>query len=455
MTRQHPAHPRLARSLAILLLVTAAIIPTSNLFQSAHADTAFPQTGYSIWGPFEAYWQTHGGVEQFGLPRTSVYPAGSTYDAQWFERAVFTYDPSKPDPYKVELNLLGSQITASRAAEAPFKPAQPMRDATYFQQTSHNLSGKLLSFWQSTGGLAIYGYPISEPFTEKNKSDGKNYLVQYFERNRLELHPEAAGTKYEVQLGLLGSELLDAQGGPTAIAKLGSGKFYPPQSGYNIPPGEIVDSPNAGTPGPVDNTIPPAPALPATNKSILLSADFSTASELNNWQATPAYTPPDTQAASWTIKNEMLHQSGIAGEEDASVDALLLTKNTSASDITLESQIFPGGGESVGLVLRWTSTGYYVARLFTTAPNTLPKAQIVKITPTSQKVIGESSSWPGYTPRQWRAVSFSAKGSNIWLEVDGVRIAGATDTQLTSGKFGFYAYADGTAYFDNLRVTQP
>ncbi len=107
------------------------------------------------------------------------------------------------------------------------------------------------------------------------------------------------------------------------------------------------------------------------------------------------------------------------------------------------------------MVLSWSSTGYYVARLFTTAPNTLPKAQIVRITPTSQKVIGESSSWPGYTARQWRAVSFSAKGSNIWLEVDGVRIAEATDTQLTSGKFGLYAYADGTAYFDNLRVTQP
>src|SRR5215218_9128926 len=252
MNQRNPSQLRLTRTLALLLLLPAAIIPAANAIQTVRADTAFPQTGYSIWGPFETYWQAHGGVEQFGLPRTSVYPAGSTYDAQWFERAVFTYDPSKPDPYKVELNLLGSQITASRAAETPFKAAQPVRDATFFQQTSHNLSGKLLSFWQSTGGLEIYGYPISEPFTEKSKSDGKNYVVQYFERNRLELHPEAAGTKYEVQLGLLGSEMLDAQGGPTAISKLGSGKFYPPQSGYNIPPGDIVDSPNAGTPEPVN-----------------------------------------------------------------------------------------------------------------------------------------------------------------------------------------------------------
>ena len=31
---------------------------------------------------------------------------------------------------------------------------------------------------------------------------------EYFERNRFEYHPEAAGTPYEVQLGLLGASLL-------------------------------------------------------------------------------------------------------------------------------------------------------------------------------------------------------------------------------------------------------
>ncbi|MEO5953835.1 MAG: hypothetical protein ABIQ44_15340, partial [Chloroflexia bacterium] len=303
MNPNRPTQSRLARSLALILLLPAALIPAAGALQSARADTAFPKTGYAIWGPFEAYWQAHGGIEQFGLPRTSVYPAGSTYDAQWFERAVFTFDPTKPDPYQVELNLLGSQLTRSRSAETPFKDAQPAAAATFFPETSHNLSGKFLAYWQSTGGISIYGYPISEAFTEKSKSDGKTYTVQYFERNRLELHPEAEGTKYEVQLGLLGSELLDAQGGPASVSGKGSGKFYPPQAGYNIPPGDLVDSPNAGTPEPVDNTIPVAPALPSTNKSVLLTADFSSIADLNNWQATPAYNPPDTNAASWTIKN--------------------------------------------------------------------------------------------------------------------------------------------------------
>jgi hypothetical protein len=34
--------------------------------------------------------------------------------------------------------------------------------------------------------------------------------VQYFERNRFEYHPENAGTPYEIQLGLLGGDLLQS-----------------------------------------------------------------------------------------------------------------------------------------------------------------------------------------------------------------------------------------------------
>jgi hypothetical protein len=192
------------------------------------ADTYFQQTGASIWGPFEAYWKLHGGLAQFGMPRTGVFPTKAGYDAQWFERAMFTYNPTHPDPYKVELQLLGSLLTAGRASEAPFQRANPSGSGQYFAATGHNLSGKLLDYWQKRGGLPIFGYPISEPFTEASKSGGKEYTVQYFERNRLELHPEMAGTPYEVQLGLLGSEMLDAQGGPTAFVNLGPLHNYPP-----------------------------------------------------------------------------------------------------------------------------------------------------------------------------------------------------------------------------------
>src|SRR5258708_6407244 len=122
-------------SLAVALGIPGMLVGS----QGAHADSYFPQTGYSIWGPFETYWNLNGGLAKFGLPLTSVYHAGEEYDAQGFERALFTYNPNNPNAYRVELNLLGSQVTASRRSEAPFVTAKPGTDGEFFSETGHNL----------------------------------------------------------------------------------------------------------------------------------------------------------------------------------------------------------------------------------------------------------------------------------------------------------------------------
>lgn len=80
-------------------------------------------------------------------------------------------------------------------------------DEQFFPQTGQMLSGKFLDYWKAHGGLATFGYPLTSPRPEKSPTDSKVYLTQWFERNRFELHPEKAGTKYEVLLGLLGNEL--------------------------------------------------------------------------------------------------------------------------------------------------------------------------------------------------------------------------------------------------------
>jgi hypothetical protein len=106
----------------------------------------------------------------------------------------------------VLLRLIGRELAQGRVF-APITAIKAPLGSIYFSQTGHSLGNAFLTFWTSTGGLAVYGYPISEPEIEK-APDGHSYTVQYFERNRLELHPEAAGTPYEVQLGLLGAALL-------------------------------------------------------------------------------------------------------------------------------------------------------------------------------------------------------------------------------------------------------
>jgi len=77
----------------------------------------------------------------------------------------------------------------------------------FFAPVGHILKGPFLKFWQANGGLAVFGYPLSEEFQEVSPTDGKTYTVQYFERNRFEYHPEFVGTRNEVLMGLLGVEM--------------------------------------------------------------------------------------------------------------------------------------------------------------------------------------------------------------------------------------------------------
>ena len=88
-------------------------------------------------------------------------------------------------------------------------PAAPESDI-HFPQTGVTLSDAhgFLTYWQSHGGLAQFGYPITEIFEER-LADGRVYLVQYFERARFEYHPENAGTPYEVLLGQFGRTILE------------------------------------------------------------------------------------------------------------------------------------------------------------------------------------------------------------------------------------------------------
>jgi hypothetical protein len=71
------------------------------------------------------------------------------------------------------------------------------------------ISGRFLSFWEDNGGLAIFGYPLTD--AEFLATDDGLYLTQFFERARLELHPDQVAP-YDVLLGRLGVERLSALG---------------------------------------------------------------------------------------------------------------------------------------------------------------------------------------------------------------------------------------------------
>jgi hypothetical protein len=177
--------------------------------------TYYPETGHFLGHGFRHYWERNGGLAQFGYPLTTefteVNPAdGKEYTVQYFERARFEYHPEhKGTPYEVLLGHLGRQVTTGRVfSTAPPGSPAPRPGARYFPETRQWVSGPLLTYWTARGGLMTYGYPISPEFEEINPDDGKPYMVQYFERNRLEVHPEHAGTPNEILLGLLGRQVL-------------------------------------------------------------------------------------------------------------------------------------------------------------------------------------------------------------------------------------------------------
>jgi hypothetical protein len=157
----------------------------------------FRQTGHYVKDAFLNYWLMNGGVSLYGYPISEEFVSEGV-PTQYFERARFEYRPESSRPWKVELANIGSMVSEGRV----FAPAAQTSEGgrTYFEQTGHTLKGSFQQFWQANGGLAIFGYPISEEFQEAGRT------VQYFERARFE-----QGTQGRVQLGRVGDELMQAQ----------------------------------------------------------------------------------------------------------------------------------------------------------------------------------------------------------------------------------------------------
>jgi len=207
---------------------TLSVALTPFAFQKATPLTGanslyFKETSHNLSSVFKAYWESHGGLALYGFPISEEFQEinqadGKTYTVQYFERNRFELHPeAKGTPYEVQLGLLGLVVTAGRkdGGEVAFQPvlaSSIAADRSYFKEVSHSLGGSFRAYWQKYGGLAQFGFPITEEFAELNPADGKVYTVQYFERARFEFHPEAKGTTNEVLLGLLGFQVVKSKG---------------------------------------------------------------------------------------------------------------------------------------------------------------------------------------------------------------------------------------------------
>jgi hypothetical protein len=195
---------------AIILVALAAGLPTTPA--AAAPARCFPETGHCIAGSIRSYWERNGGLRVFGYPITDAFTddVEGTWSGpvQWFER------DRLEDHAGEGLGVMAGRLGAAML-ELQGRPwwRLPHSDSAaegcrYFPETGHSLCGAFLRLWQSEGGLPRFGYPLTEPMQESLMDGGAVWTgtVQYFERRRMELRPELAGTPYEVLLGLLGAD---------------------------------------------------------------------------------------------------------------------------------------------------------------------------------------------------------------------------------------------------------
>ncbi len=169
----------------------------------------FNETGHHLSGEFLHTWLSKGDFTIYGFPISEpVVEKGRI--VQYFERARLELWPEHAGTeWVIQGTLLGNWKAEDQQLAAPFSPilTDPRGEGDtrdYFIETRHTLANAFQQYWNEHGGVHVFGFPISEEFTENG------FTVQYFERGRFEWHPENAGTPYEILLGHLGREWVEA-----------------------------------------------------------------------------------------------------------------------------------------------------------------------------------------------------------------------------------------------------
>jgi hypothetical protein len=186
-----------------------AAIDAAKPAQPETGCTYFAETQHNMCGDFAKYWNAFGGLAVYGFPITEPFQENGL-TVQYFERARFEAHPGTDDAkFNVLLGLVGNETVVGHDGEIPFPPveAKNSADCTYYAATGHNLCAGFQAYWEKYGGLAVYGYPISEEQQETNLDTGQTYTVQYFQRARFEWHPGEWPERFDVELGRLGAQV--------------------------------------------------------------------------------------------------------------------------------------------------------------------------------------------------------------------------------------------------------
>jgi hypothetical protein len=167
----------------IALFFTAGSNGSNALAQSTGGSQYFPETSHWVSGPFlDKYNSVREPEFLFGYPITEeFYDPISGLLVQYFQRTRFELHPEAPPELQVQLSYLGEYLYNPNNP-LPVPPNFPA--CRYFAETGKEVCYAFLDFFEQYGGVAQFGYPISNFELQEGR------IVQYFQRARFEWHPE-------------------------------------------------------------------------------------------------------------------------------------------------------------------------------------------------------------------------------------------------------------------------
>ncbi len=148
--------------------------------QSQETFKYFNETGHNVKGDFFKYYGSNPNATfLYGYPITEEFTSKDGKTVQYFQRARFELRSDMPEGQRVQLTALG-QLTFVSTGPLSVNNTFACR---LYAETGFSVCFAFLEFLDQYGGVAQFGYPISNFEYHENK------IVQYFQKARLEWQP--------------------------------------------------------------------------------------------------------------------------------------------------------------------------------------------------------------------------------------------------------------------------